>query len=330
VIATVVLTLVRGRFEFWGFLSQLCVIFAMAFALIGIWASFYMDKGPFPMWLMVGIAVSALAMAWLFITGSDEVLFLRGLDSLSGTVTTSYSDAFRIADLLFTLFIMLMAPIGILTTICAMLAKYMPGVLLSVETGNKKGKNPAAKFFKVPDIIDVDRVELVPEEDNHEVDYRSFLWLTVYTFALGVLVCSMLFLNPMMLETVPKGLIVRLMIVLSLFLPAMVIPWLCIKSTGARVISRAPRPYYLWIGARKQLFTCFATLGLFFFSFLISIYYGNTIEAIAEYYIEYLVPLAAISLATGMFYSNCFSRSLRDNICHDFYTRKLGVKDGES
>ncbi len=325
----VVLTVLIGNYDFWVFINRLCVIFGLAFAIVGVWASKYMDEGPFPIRIMMGFMIVALMMSWAFITGSSEVLFLRGLDFIKSTMSESFESAFMLADLVFTLFIMLMAPVGILTTISAMLSKYMPGVLLSVETGNSKGKNPAARFLEVPDIIDVDRVELVPEKDNHALDTSSFLWLTGYTFALGFLVCSMLFLNPMMLETVPKDLIVRVMITLSIFLPAMVIPWLCIKSTGARVISGAPRPYYLWKGARHRLFTGFAALGLFFFSFLLSIYYGNTVEEIIGYYVEYLVPLSVISIVTGMFYANCFSRGLRDNIVYDFYERKLGKKDEE-
>jgi len=329
VLLTVALTVWRGNYDFWIIISRLCVIFGLAFAIVGVWASTCMDKGPFPVRMIMGIMIVVLMLAWAHVTGADDVLFLKGLDFIKDSGTGAVSENFRFADLLFTLFIMLMAPIGILTTISAMLSKYMPGVLLSVEKGDKKGKNPAAKFFKVPDIIDVDRVELVPEKDDHALDFSSFLWMTSYTFALGVLICSMLFLNPMMLETVSKGLIVRVMIILSIFLPALVIPWLCIKSTGARVISGAPRPYYLWKGARKQLFTGFATLGLFFFSFLLSIYYGNTVEAIAEYYVEYLIPLAAISLVSGLFYANCFSRSLRDNIVYDFYAKKIDEKDEE-
>ena len=324
VIATVALTVARGDFEFWKFINQLCVVFALAFAAVGTWASFYMDRGPFPLWLMAGMTVVALVVAWVFITGSYAVLFLKGLDSYKSMEPGTYTEALRIADLLFTLFVMVMAPIGILTTVSAMLRKYIPGVLMSVEKGGKNGKNPAAKFFKVPDIIDVERVELAPEEDEHAVDLPALAWMTGYTFGLGTLVCSMLFLNPVVLETVPEYLIIRVMIVLSLFLPAMVVPWLCIKSIGARVVSGAPRPYYLWVGARQQLFTGFATLSLFFFSFLISVYYGNEVQTIARYYIEYLIPLGAISLVMGMFYSNCFSRSLRDAICREFASLRGG------
>ena len=103
-----------------------------------------------------------------------------------------------------------------------------------------------------------------------------------------------------------------------LFLPALVIPWLSVKGTGARAVSVAPKPYYLWIGARKKLFLGFATLGLFFFSFLVSVYYGNSIGTILGYCADYAVPLAATSLVAGLLYADCFSKTLCRGICEDF------------
>ena len=321
VASTVALAILWNKFEFWAFMNQTCVVFALAFAALGVWASARMEKGPLPIRLLAGIMVVAVAVAWIFVTGSDSVLFLKGLESLKD-MGEGYHDGWLLAaDLAVTLFVMLAAPIGVLATLSAMLRKYMPGVLLSVETGNGKGKNAAARFFMVPKIIDADRVELVPEEDS---GLGSFLWLTGYSFGLGVLVCSMLFLNPVILETVPDYSITRMMIVLSIFLPAMVVPWLSVKETGARVVSGAPRPYYLWLGARQKLFTGFAALGLFFFSFLVSVYYGNTVETILGYYSDCLVPLAAVSLVSGLSYANCYSKSLRDGICEEFDRRKTG------
>jgi hypothetical protein len=132
----------------------------------------------------------------------------------------------------------------------------------------------------------------------------------------------MLFLNPIILETVSKDIIIRAMITLTLFLPALVTPWLCIKSVGAKAITVAPRPYYLWKGARKKLFLGFVTLGLFFFSFLISVYYGNTVWTIVSYYLEYLIPAAAITFVTSLVYANYFSKTLRDGVCEDFLYKK--------
>ncbi len=317
------LTVFRQNYDFWMFINRLCFMFAIAFAIVGAWALPYLNKGPFPLWLLAGVTVTALVVAWAFFTGTDDVLYLRGLDAYQN-YGAQYLDYFRAVDLLLTLFMMVMAPIGIITTISAMLRKYIPRLLLFVETGTNKGKNPAAKFFEVPDIVDIESVEVDPEDEGHTVDLDSFVWLGTYTFSLGILVCSMLFLNPIILETVPSDVIVRAMITLTLFLPAMVIPWLCIKSTGAKAITVAPRPYYLWKGARKKLFLGFATLSLFFFSFLISVYYGNAVGTIISYYLEYLVPATAICLVSALVYANYFSKALRDGICNDFlYEKRL-------
>ena len=320
-VATFALTIFRQNYDFWMFINRLCTIFAIGFAVLGAWAVPYLNKGPFPLWLLTGVFVIALVVAWALFTGSDDVLYLGGLDAYQ-TYGSEYLTVFRALDLILTLFIMVMAPIGILTTISAMLRKYIPRLLLSVERGTDKGKNPAAKFFGVPDVLDIEEVEVDPEDEGNAVDLDSFIWLGTYTFSLGILVCSMLFLNPIILETVSKDIIIRAMITLTLVLPALVTPWLCIKSVGAKAISVAPRPYYLWKGARKKLFLGFVTLGLFFFSFLISVYYGNTVWTIVSYYLEYLIPAAAITFVTSLVYANYFSKTLRDGVCEDFLYKK--------
>ncbi len=319
VVFTFLVAVIRGNYELWSFLNQTCAIFSAGFAVFGVWAVIRIDRGPFPMWVLAGVSAVSLTVIWLILTRHSTVMFLRGLTSLDeiGPV----KEWFLAVDLAVTILVISLATVGVLTIVSAMLKKYIPGVLRSVET-DKNGA--ASKFFMVPDIIDVEEVRLEPIIDDRIFDSRSFLWLFGYTFALGVMICSMLFLNPIILETVPDYIIMRLMILLSLFLPAMVIPWLAVRSAGAKVISSAPRPFYLWVGARKRLFTGFAALGLFFFSFLVSIYYGNSVETIAGYYLIYLVPLAAVSLISGVFYANCFSADLRDAICRRFEEKKAG------
>ena len=55
---------------------------------------------------------------------------------------------------------------------------------------------------------------------------------------------------------------------------------------------------------------------------MISVYYGNDIANIAGYYVQYVVPLAAISALAGLLYANCISRNLRDSICFRFDEKK--------
>ncbi|MBR6871844.1 MAG: hypothetical protein IKM91_09595, partial [Candidatus Methanomethylophilaceae archaeon] len=61
---------------------------------------------------------------------------------------------------------------------------------------------------------------------------------------------------------------------------------------------------------------------VFFLTFVISVYYGNTIETILGYYMQFLVPLATVSVVSGLLYANSFARNLRDSIFHRFYVKR--------
>ena len=320
VAATIVLAIIRHIGDFWNFLAQTCTVFALAFAVLGGIASLRLTKGSYPFWIVASFAMAGLGIMWLCLTDSETVLFLRGIYSLA-PIEGDVSSGFFLADVLLSMVLMLFASVGVIATVSAMLGKYMPKLLVSVEFGNGN-KKTAASFFMVPDVLDVERVELDPYEDKGDFDVESFLMLAVYTFALGMLVGTMLFLNPVVLETVPEHVLIRVMVLISLFLPAMVVPWQAVKNVGAKVISAAPRPYYLWTGAKRRLFTGFMALGLFFFSFMIAVYYGNSVETMLSYYVQYLVPLITISMIYGFMYANCFARGLSDNIREEFQAQR--------
>ncbi|MBO4568373.1 MAG: hypothetical protein J5674_00060 [Candidatus Methanomethylophilaceae archaeon] len=320
VATTIVLAVIRHIGDFWNFLSQTCTVFALAFAIVGGIASLRLSKGSYPFWMVASFGMAALAIMWLCLTDSETVLFLRGIYSLA-PVGEEEGAGFYLLDVLLSMVLMLFASVGVIATVSAMLGKYMPKLLVSVEFGNGD-KRSAAKFFMVPDVLDVERVELDPREDRGDFDVESFLMLAFYTFALGLLVGTMLFLNPVILETVPDHVLIRVMVLISLFLPAMVVPWQAVKDVGAKVISSAPRPYYLWTGAKRRLFTGFMALGLFFFSFVIAVYYGNSVETMLSYYVQYLVPLATVSMIYGFIYANCFAAGLSDNIREEFTVRR--------
>ncbi len=320
VAVTIVLAVIRHIGDFWNFLAQTCTVFALAFAVLGGIASLRLTKGSYPFWIVASFAMAGLGIMWLCLTDSETVLFLRGIYSLA-PIEGDVSSGFFLADVLLSMVLMLFASVGVIATVSAMLGKYMPKLLVSVEFGNGD-KRTAASFFMVPDVLDVERVELDPYEDKGDFDVESFLMLAVYTFALGMLVGTMLFLNPVVLETVPEHVLIRVMVLISLFLPAMVVPWQAVKNVGAKVISAAPRPYYLWTGAKRRLFTGFMALGLFFFSFMIAVYYGNSVETMLSYYVQYLVPLITISMIYGFMYANCFARGLSDNIREEFQAQR--------
>lgn len=105
---------------------------------------------------------------------------------------------------------------------------------------------------------------------------------------------------------------------LSMFTPALILPWFIVRSIGAKVRSDAPRDYYLWIGARKRLFSTFAALGVFMMMFVLSVYLGNSVSEIILTYVSFLVPLFATSVVYGAIYTNNFDSQVCESICENF------------
>ncbi len=312
----------------WKIIDDICYGFVLGFTFLGIWSIAYLDRGPFPFWFLTGFIMMTGAIMWFYVTGAGSMLILGGASSLKPFIPGDVGDITLFIDLLLSIFLLLFSSIGVLTTISAMLRKFMPGVLLSIEKCAHKGeRGKAADFFMVPDIIDVESVEMEPQIDDHIFDLKSFIELSVNVFTLGMVICSILFLNPIVLDSVPKYSTIRIMMLLSIFLPSLIIPWQSVRSTGAKAISSAPRPYYLWTGARRRLFTGSAMLGVFFLLFIISVYFGNDIGNIIGYYVQYIVPLASISILAGLLYANCISRNLRDSICFRFESKKSAFEE---
>ncbi len=322
-VMSVALIVMRGDFSPLKIVDGICIVFVVGFAALGTWAMYRIDAGPFPLWFLVALVMVAGAVMWFYVTGAGAMVLLRGASSLKPFMPGDVEDTSLFIDMLLTILVLLMSSVGVLATVSAMIRKYLPGAILSIERSAATGvRGPAANFFMVPDIIDVKRVEMAPEKDEHVYDLSSHLELSIYVFSMGVMIGSVLFLNPIVLEAIPKYNVMRVMLLLSVFLPALVIPWQIVRSTGSRVISSAPRPYYLWTGAKKRLFTGYSMMGVLFLLFIISVYYGNSIEAIIGYYVQYLVPLGAISIVAGLLYANCFARNLRDSVCYRFVQKR--------
>ncbi len=158
------------------------------------------------------------------------------------------------------------------------------------------------------------------------MDFRTGLSITAYLFILGLFISSYLFLNPYFLDVMTWQTMLAVMLMLSMFTPALILPWQIFRTIGAKVESSAPRDYYLWIGARSKLFTTFAALGAIMMMFLISVYFGNDIATNLETYLDFLIPLLATSVMYGSLYANNFERADRDAICERFAEKGVGSR----
>ena len=170
----------------------------------------------------------------------------------------------------------------------------------------------------VPDIIDVEEVVLEPERDSHRFHFSSAFTLWIYLFMLGILISSYIFVNPLLIEELGEYTMLAVTLMLSMFTPALVLPWIIVKSVGAKIRSSAPRDYYLWIGARSRLFTTFMALGVFMMMFVLSVYLGTNAADIVMNYVSFLVPLFATSAVYAALYVNNFETSVCEQICEGF------------
>ena len=99
--------------------------------------------------------------------------------------------------------------------------------------------------------------------------------------------------------------------VLAMFVPVLVVPWQLVEDLGAKVRSDAPRDYYLYVGAKKRLFSTFAALGVFMMMFVLSLYFGNDVLDILKNYLYYLIPLVFTSAMYAFIYSNNFHEAMK-------------------
>ena len=135
---------------------------------------------------------------------------------------------------------------------------------------------------------------------------------------LAMMISSYLFLNPLFLSIIDWKTMLSIMLMLSMFVPVLIIPWQIVKELGAVVISDAPRPYYLWTGAKRRLFYIFASLGAFMMMLVLSVYFGFNFIDIMQTYIVFLVPLVLTTIVYSLIYANNFSEPMKVSIVERF------------
>lgn len=310
-------------------IEMVCLVFVSAFAVIGFACVYYMDSGPFPKHavFIYSLVISVLLWFSMSMFGNQPVIYgvaVRNIFRILGfDLGLPYLD---IIGLAVTVIIMFFTTSAVLYVTVAYLRVYMTRVFVSMQQHADQGvRGKAEWFFMVPDIIDVDRIEISPDRDEHAYSLRSFVQLMLYTVILGMFISSYLFVNPYFLVVMTPQTMLAIMTMLTMFVPVLVIPWQIVQQLGVRATSGAARPYYLWIGAKRRLFSTFAALGVFMMMFVISVYFGNDVIAIIRNYVLFLFPLIAAAAMYSLLYSNNFNKSLRDSICKGF---KKGVSQG--
>ncbi len=324
VVIWIISVVVSGSYTLQSIIKILCVIFILGFTAIGIPLFALMNQGVFPKW---ALAVHAAFLSFLVVlfgnfTAHEYVSHvfrdaLRDIGiNLSGEVLIVVVWAALTAIILFSI-------TGVMYVVAVYLKKFFPGVFLSLYIHSKEGVRAGSeKFFAIPDIIDVKDVIVDPSIDRGRFNTRVGLRLGFYTILAGFLASSYLFLNPVFLESMTTADMVGIMIMLSIFLPTLIIPWQIVADLNARVVSDAPRDYYLWNGAKKTLMGFFLALGVFLTMFLIALSYGYSLQSMLVNYVYFLVPLLCVSQMYSLVYANNYVEDMKEHIATMFQQGK--------
>ena len=298
-----------NNYTFTVLIENLCLVFVTGFALLGMYFTYSMEKGPFPKWFLFLAAVAISAVIWWVGVRLDFLIYVHAVEAIMNTLGIMLSQtALNVLSFLVVIAFTFFTTVGVLTVTSSYLRVYLVNVFKSMQEHTKTGhRGKAENFFMVPDIIDVTDVELTPEVGSHKFRIDSMIFLSVYMMVLAVMISSYLFVNPLFLSVMSWKTMLSIMLMLSMFVPVLIIPWQIVKELGAKAISDAPRPYYLWTGAKRRLFYVFATLGAFMMMIVLSVYFGFQFWDIISTYIVFLVPLVLTTLIYSLIYANNFS-----------------------
>ncbi|MBQ8180304.1 MAG: hypothetical protein IJ026_07740 [Candidatus Methanomethylophilaceae archaeon] len=299
---------------------NLCLVFVIAFSLLGLVLFPIMPRGPFPKVYMVLSAIVLSAVLWFFGTMMDFLVYANVVSAtLDFFGVTVPETVFKALTFSLTLVVIMLTPVGVLTVTMAYLRVYLVQVFRTMNQHAAEGvRGKAESFFGIPDIIDVEAIHLEPRTTHHGFDLRAAVSLFFYMMVLGVLVSSYLFLNPYFLGAMGWKVMLSTMLMLSMFVPVLIIPWMIVRDLGAKASSSAPRDYDLFNGAKTKLFYTFAGLGVFMMMFLLSMYFGFEIGYILRNYTLYLVPLTVSTVFYSFLYTNNYLHTLKMGIVERF------------
>lgn len=289
-------------------IEMLCLSFTLCFAILGFFLIFRIPGGAFTNRYNAVAGLILTIVIWIFEYLTGDFYFADSVDGILGYVGIRMDDTeLFVVGFLITYGVVLLTAVGVVSVICAYLRRYIPQVLSAMNRHADEGiRGKAERFFMIPDIVDVRRIVLNPRTSTHVFDIHGFFGLSSYIFIMGLLISSYLFVNPYFLDVMNWKTMLAVTIMLSMFIPALIIPWQIFRTIGAEAVSEAHRPYLLWQGAKHRLFSTFLTMGAFMMMFLLSVYLGNDVWSIIRNYITFMVPLMCTSTMYGALYTNSF------------------------
>lgn len=311
------------------FLYSLAVSYAVGFIILGIPVMFMSEHMVVKNRIMAPVIfLLATAMGFVFWYGFGPSP--NGINKfISGFywfVTQSGLEMSLVSTLV-GIYVMLMvcvfASYGVLAVIVAYFRKNYHRIFLATERNDdSKFCRYARKTFGIPSIIDVDEVVLDPETDDSRFHKTTFMRVFAYEIVAGLVVASYLFLNPMFLETVEYAEMMVIMMLLSLFVAAFVVPVSILRSLGAKALSAGNRPFELWRGMKERMFHPGFYVTLFLTMLWISLYSQMDGLRILTHYVGYLAFMFCLSAIVAFIYVNVFYVPFKNGIVRNFILKK--------
>ena len=306
-------------------LHALGTSYAIGFIILGVPAfvlsesSFVKFRYSVPTVLVAWAAMSAF-MWFVFGDGEDTVnRFVSGFVSVLDSSMHAVTFATVLLGMFILIAIVIFASYGILAVVVAYFRKNYHRILLSLmKPGDSRLKRSSLKLFAVPYIIDVTDVTVDPCGDGKKFDLGLFKSLFVHTVAVGLIVASYLFLNPVFLDTIGFTEMMVILILLSLFLCVLIIPVSILKSLNAQAWSDAPRPFILWRGMKSKMFRGYIFIFLMLTLLWICLYSGQDMARVVFSYIGYLAFIVLMAAVTSFVYVNTFYTGFREGISRNF------------
>ena len=300
--------------------------FVLGFAALGIYSFIRRDRGSVKGTVVVSIFVLIPLAASIVLILFTSYVMPEIMDVLANWMIQRLGKTANILIMVYALTVLMaFTGHGVISTVVAYFRTYTARIYLSIEKirndGNDTGRSKISRWvYDIPDIIDIDRIELEPVSQSG-FPVRMFASMAFSIFALGLCVSSYIFLNPIFQSAMTLEETVIMGVILTFFIPVLVIPWFITKDTGAKIKSQA-KDYYLWKGMKKRLYQGFFTFVMFSSLFIISVYLGYDIVRTYMTYAGYVAITAFLSLLYAFIYTNYYHSGFKEGIIGKFNEMK--------
>lgn len=305
-------------------LVRLCEPFVVGFMLLGVYAVIKraapVTTSKIPILCMIVGPVVVAACA--FMIGEYLIPGIFG-SALFERTDNIIVDILLCSGKLYLILIMVMLVVhGVEAVVSSHFKTYISRVYRYMETLKNDGTDGrkgelTLKMYDVPEIIDIERVEMEPiERKGFPLD--DCISMAVSIFALGLIICSYIFLNPVFMQNMTIYETMMIGIIISFFIPVLIMPWYITKETGTKIKSQAPRDLYLWKGLRKRMYQSFFAFTMILFLIILTLYLVKDLSRVTYTYLGYVTFLMFTSIIYAYMFFNYYNVELKEGIIKRF------------